>query len=95
MKFLMNGIQDVIEVLMRSGARRATKYLRPEAVISACRPLFNGRVEDGRDTRTTIVVKLGRPNFDERKFIKTCQKAGEPFPVRKIQLKFPAKKPGR
>ena len=91
MKFPMNGISDVIEMLMRSGARRATKYLRPDAVISACRPCYKGKVQGGRDTRATIVLKLGAPNCDEREFIKRCQRAGEPFPVRKIQLKFPAK----
>ncbi len=92
MKFSMNGISDVIEMLMRGGARRATKYLRPDAVISACRPCYNGKVQDGRDTRATIVVKLGRPNYEERQFIRMCQKAGERFPVKKIQLKFPPKR---
>lgn len=44
------------------------------------------------DLRLTI----GRPNYSERKFIKQCVKAGEPFPIKKIQLKYwPMKKSRR
>lgn len=47
------------------------------------------RVDSNMDLRVTI----GRPNYPERKFIKMCKRAGEPFPVKKIQFKFfPAKK---
>ena len=88
--FATTKLQQTVDVLMRSGARRATAYLRPTAVISACRPCYRGRVANGRDTRATIVVKLGAPNFQERAFIKHCVKAGEPFPVKKIQLKYAA-----
>lgn len=34
-----------------------------------------------------FIVSMGTPNFAERRFIKQCNKAGEPFPVKKIQLK--------
>jgi len=40
-----------------------------------------------------IVLTIGRPNYAERKFIKLCKKAGEPFPVKKMQFKlYPKKK---
>ena len=89
MKFNANGVEKVIAALLNSGARRATKYLQPGVVISACRPCYDGKLGSKRDTRATIVVKLGRPNYEERKFIRACLKAGEPFPVKKIQLKSP------
>ncbi len=68
----------------KSPARRATLYVDHDYVISAClqqRP-------HKRALRHTIVLKIGRPNFREREFIRACKKAGEPFPVKKIQLKF-------
>ena len=34
-------------------------------------------------------LTCGKPNFAERAFVKKAVKAGEPFPVRKVQLKFP------
>lgn len=84
-------VGEVIGQLVRSKAKRATKYVDPKYVVSAQRVMFQGKL-DGRDTRATIVVKLGAPNYLERLFIKACLKAGEPFPVRKVQLKFPAAK---
>jgi hypothetical protein len=79
----------VIDALLtpRSGkapVRRATLFVAKDYVVSAClqnRP-------DKRDRRHTIILKIGRPNFLEREFIRACQKASEPFPVKKIQLKF-------
>lgn len=64
--------------------RRATLYVAPDYVITAC---LQNRPRK-RDKRHTIILKIGRPNFRERAFIKACQKAGEPFPVKKVQLKF-------
>jgi len=43
---------------------------------------------------STLLVTIGKPNYLERKFVRECQKAGEPFPIKRIQLKgYPAKKP--
>jgi hypothetical protein len=36
--------------------------------------------------QTEIVVTIGKPNYAERKFIELAKKAGEPFPIKKIQL---------
>lgn len=78
----------VIDALLtpRAGVitRKATLYVSPTYVVTAslrCKP-------DKRSKRTEIVLKIGVPNFVERQFVKACKKAGEPFPVKKIQLKF-------
>lgn len=72
-------IADVVELVNR-GFKRATAYVAPHAVIKATvRCSTRGSVE--------IVLTGGRPNFAERKFIKACIKAGERFPIRKIQVK--------
>lgn len=78
-----------IQSLLRTGARKATVYESPTHVTKVTL-----RKKSLRGERTTeFVVTIGRPNFLERQFIKSCKRAREPFPVRKIQLKyFPKKK---
>lgn len=40
-----------------------------------------------------FVLKIGKPNYLERDFVKMCKKAGEPLPVKKVQIKhYPKKK---
>lgn len=81
----MTHYNAVIGALIRTKSYRATKYISPSEVISATRIVRGGRI-DGRDRRTDIQVKVGSPNYLQRLFIKAAQKAGEPFPVRKVQL---------
>ena len=83
MKIPMNAFSDVIEMLLRTESKKATKYLSPDAVVKATRP----HKPSIRSRSTTLVVTFGKPNYAEREFIKSCRKAGEPFPVRKVQLK--------
>lgn len=81
-------VGKVVDALIASNARRATKFLSEKETVRAQRVMFNGRI-DKRDKRTTVVVTFGTPNYLERDFIKKLKKAGAPFPVKKIQLKFP------
>jgi hypothetical protein len=47
----------------------------------------------GRNSREEMVVTFGAPNYLDRIFIKKCKKAGETFPVKKIQFRpYPKKK---
>lgn len=94
----MNGAKHVslvVEALLSNNARSATKYLDKNYVVRATRPMSKRRKRplDRVTSRSlTVLVTLGRPNYRERLFVKSCQKAGEPFPVRKIQLRsYPAK----
>ncbi len=66
------------------GARKATKYFSPTLVAKATRRHKGTK----RDRTTEILVTIGRPNYAERKFIKTALAAGEQFPIKGIQLKF-------
>jgi len=78
--------------LLTSDARKATLYESPKFVVKVSR---RHRVTL-RDKRWEFVLTLGEPNYEEREFIKKCRKVGEPFPVKKIQLKFyPTKKKGK
>jgi hypothetical protein len=80
-----NYIGKLIQTLIETESHVATKYLSPKHVIRATRKVFNGRI-DKRDRRTEIMVTDGEPNYHARQFIKLCKRAGEPFPVRNIQL---------
>jgi hypothetical protein len=78
-------IAKVSAVLVSDHAtRRATYYLSPTMAVKATRQ----RRMNGRSIRDTFLVTVGRPNFIERRFIGVCQKAGESFPVKKVQIKF-------
>lgn len=74
---------------LSADARKATVYVDEKTVVSVCRRFRFSR----RNTRDDFVLKIGAPNYEERDFIRRCKRAGEPLPVRKVQLKFwPAKK---
>lgn len=85
-------VADVVAALVVSGARKATKYLSEKETIKASRPAYKDDKKRGRFrrglSRTDIVLTIGGPNYEERKFIKACKRAGESFPVKKIQLRF-------
>lgn len=73
----------VCDALVNSDAKTATKYIDPKTVVRATwrhKP-------NNRNTREEMVVTFGRPNYLEVKFIAKCVKAGEPFPVKKVQFK--------
>jgi len=78
-------IHKALEQLLRFGnVRKATVYVSPKFVAKATRQ----RVPDGRANSETYLVTVGAPAYMERRFIKKCIKAGEPFPVKKVQLKL-------
>lgn len=85
MKIPMNALTKTVEILIRTEARTATKYLDEKTIVRASRKVFNGKLSKGN---IEIILTIGKPNFKEREFIKKCKKVGEPFPVKKIQLKL-------
>lgn len=71
------------ELLLNPKLKQATKYVSDRHTIKATR---HGKF-DGRDHQNIFVVTIGRPNWREQKFIKLAKKAGEPFPIKKVQIK--------
>lgn len=63
---------------------RATDYFSPKFIIRAVRKTYGKKIVKGN---IEIALTIGKPNYAEREFIKLCQKANEPFPVKKLQLK--------
>jgi hypothetical protein len=94
MKIPMNAVVSVVETVLRGYARRATKYLDDHTIVRATcirwgLPKPGKRIGRCREysNRSELVLTVGRPNYRERKFIKLCKDAGEPFPVKKVQLR--------
>ncbi len=78
----------IVDVLLKTGAYSVTRYLSPTHTMRAVRIGAKKKL-DGRDKRVDIRVTIGSPNYLQRRFIKACKKAGEPFPVKKDQLRMP------
>lgn len=78
-------VEQVVAALLKFELRRATKFVSPTRVVNAHRITYGGRI-DRRDKSIDIRLKIGKPNFHERQFIKDCIAAGVPFPVRKIRF---------
>lgn len=85
----LTGIGNLFMVMNDCRVYRATRYIADDLTVKVTRrhrPRARARQEE-------FVVTFGKPNYAERAFIRKCKLAGEPFPVRKIQLKFyPQKK---
>lgn len=79
-----------VAALLDTDAHVATVYLSDTLTVRATRVLFKGKIPKGRLTRYDITLTIGRPNFQARAFIKKAKRAGEPFPIKKAQLKFAA-----
>lgn len=64
--------------------RQVAVYVSPTAIVKATRQ-FRSRVDHARET---FIVTIGAPAHRQRLFIKACQKAGTPFPVKKPQIRY-------
>jgi hypothetical protein len=74
--------------LLESGAKKASVYESENLVVTAT---WQQKPRRG-ETSSTFLVTIGKPNYAGRQFIKACKKAGDPLPVKKVQLKFYPKK---
>lgn len=74
----------VFSVLSAHDVRQATFFWSPTEIIRVTRIWRTTR----RAEQESFVLTIGRPNFAERLAVKALRKAKEPFPVKKVQLKF-------
>ena len=73
----------VVALVSNIGLRQAIVSVAPNFVVKATRQ----RQPTLRTRSETFLVTVGKPACLERRFIKTCLKTGEPYPVKKVQLK--------
>jgi hypothetical protein len=81
-------IVSVVEALNDRKCYFAAKFLSEKMVVRGTRPRLQGGKLPAKGSNLHISLVIGRPNFAQRLFIKACKKAGEPFPVKRVQLKF-------
>lgn len=72
----------VLGALVASDAKTAIKYLSPKLVVKAT---WHNK-PSGKNRTEHAVVTFGVPGYKQQRFIDVCLKAGEPFPVKKVQL---------
>ena len=75
-------IHTLIDYCCLYSAKAATYYLSPDSVLKCTRQ----HPKDMRYPREKYLISFGRPNYYEKRFIKARLKAGEQFPVERIQL---------
>ncbi len=87
-------VLKVYEALLTSEAWKAVLFVSPKLVIRGTRRFYsNGAKPKPDKNRIEVLISVGPPNYREREFISACKRAGESFPVKKVQLAF--KKPRR
>lgn len=89
MEVSKNVFGKLAECILDGGAYKATKYYGDKLIVRATRKRYGGKIMKGKVHPVEIMFTVGRPNYEEREFIKKCFAAGEPLPVKKIQMKFP------
>lgn len=82
---IVRAVARAFAALVVSPAKRATAILRADLVVSVTRP--GDRKRYGRSRSHSVIVTVGKPNYRMRQFIAACKRAGEPLPVKKIQLR--------
>jgi len=82
---------DLAEAILQAGAIQAVKYYSPKLRVKASRRLIGGKI-DKRYKGVEILFTVGPPNYAERRFVRQAEKAKEPFPIKKLQLKWLKKK---
>lgn len=78
-----------IQALLENEAHKATCYISDKLTLVATRKLFKGKPSK---KQIEINLTYGPPNYENREFIKMAKIAQEPFPIKKIQFKFPPKR---
>lgn len=90
MKLPLKVIMQTVDILAISEGWRATNYLSEKSVVRATRRAYKGKFS--HTDNIEIVLAIGRPNYAEREFIKTCKKAKQGFPLKKVLIKYLPKK---
>lgn len=77
-------LDKMMEAFNHRGVKSVSYFLSPRVVTRITRQ----RPANIRESSITFLITIGRPNYAAREFIKKANRAGEPFPIKKLQLKF-------
>ena len=85
-------IAKATNALLAAKAKTATLYVSEKQTVRISRRMFGTPGRRKFSPRTVdLVVTVGRPNHQAREFIRRARQAGEPFPVKRVQLQFPSR----
>lgn len=73
---VLNGLWDCLDDVVFGDCIRATDYTSDKLVETVTRKRYKGK-----EKNIDLVIKIGRPNYVERKFIKNYLKIGGKFPT--------------
>jgi hypothetical protein len=80
---ITQAVEKTVDTLLRvHTAKRVTCIVSPTLSVCATRRFKYSP----RNTREDLALTIGRPNYRSRQLIKLAKKAGEPFPIKKLQL---------
>ena len=65
--------------------KSAKKYLSPQLVVKGTK---RGKLSRGRPWHKEVLLTVGRPNYDERAFVKQAMKDGYSFPIQQIMVRY-------
>jgi hypothetical protein len=92
-KTVMSGnskyFSELADYILNLGAYKATKFIDEKTTLKATLKRFDRKMPRKNSSRVEVLFTLGKPNYEERKFLRLCKISGEPFPVKKAQLKYP------
>jgi hypothetical protein len=72
-----NDVTRVVEAVVNCGTRKATYFISPKLVVKASAM----HKQDRRNSRETVVLTIGKPNYEERAFVAKCKKNGTKLPL--------------
>lgn len=88
----MSPVSAVVDCLNSDpDLRSVTKIVSPTHIVRATRRFYR---KSGKSSQT-FVLTIGRPNTREREIIREYRKAMEPFPVKKMVLRYKANRKRR
>jgi hypothetical protein len=75
-----------VRTLLTTNFREAIGYITPKLRVKASVRRYKHQ-RDHRSFGYDIVLTVGRPNSREKHFVAAAIAAGEPFPIRKVQVR--------
>lgn len=89
--YVLRELNKMLTILLEDlTLRKVTKYVDYNLILSVSAVVYRQERKRGKRGNETdnFLIKFGRPNYAERRFIKICKAAGESFPVKKLKLTY-------
>ncbi len=78
---------ELVECILVGGSYKSTKYLNEKLTVKATRKRYGGKILKRMKT-VDIILTIGKPNYEEREFIKRWKFGDGKFPINGIVSKY-------